>query len=55
MDLVRKHPPRCQDASRKILAGGEYESATAEHGIQTLQNAIDNAAHRLMAKWRVLS
>jgi transposase InsO family protein len=32
------------DASRKILAGGEYESATAEYSISTLQNAIVHAS-----------
>ena len=32
------------DASRKILAAGEYESATAEYSIRTLQNAIVHAS-----------
>ena len=32
------------DASRKVLGYGEFESAKAEYSIQTLQNAIENAA-----------
>jgi transposase InsO family protein len=43
-----ENDPHCilwlDDASRYVLAGGEFESATGELSIQTLQAALDQAA-----------